>query len=367
LDRKRIFWMVPLLLLMATCRDRQDDLQARLQADVDRIRDEHVPDRRLDIFNVGVEPQGRSWRIAGETSVHAAREALQAVARDARVETDVVLVPEEDSGLALIRVSVAPMRGEPRHQAEMVDQLVMGTPVRIMKSERGWRLVQTPYRYLGWVESLMVTQPPPEQAQAWNAGPLARFEEATGFIRAEADGTSLPVADIVMGSIVRRDSTSGQWTRVLLPDGRSGYLPAHSLADVSQANRASMERHRLIARAQNLKGIPYLWGGNSTKGFDCSGFTQTVFKMDGISLPRDANQQVLVGAEVEAAPDFRNVLPGDLLFFGEQRITHVGISLGGGRFIHASGDVHVSSLLERDDGYEPDLRRRLQTIKRVLE
>jgi gamma-D-glutamyl-L-lysine dipeptidyl-peptidase len=362
--------MAPLVLLMANCRDRQDNLQARLQAEVDRIREEHVPDRRLDVFNVTVEPRGRAWRIAGETSVPAAREAVQALAAstgEATLETDLLLIPEEDSGPALIRVSVAPMRGEPRHQAEMVDQIVMGTPVRIMKSERGWRLVQTPYRYLGWVEALMISQPPPEQAEAWNAGPLVRYEEATGVIRSEADDNSPPVADIVMGAVVKKDSTAGRWTRVLLPDGRSGYLPDRSLADVSPPGRGSAQRDRLIARATSLKGIPYLWGGNSTKGFDCSGFTQTVFKMDGISLPRDANQQVLVGAEVEPGPDFSNVLPADLLFFGEQRITHVGISLGGGRFIHASGDVHISSLMDRDEGYEPDLRRRLQSVKRVLE
>jgi gamma-D-glutamyl-L-lysine dipeptidyl-peptidase len=355
---------------MATCRDRQDNVQSRFQAQVDRIRDEHVPDRRLDIFNVTVEPQGRDWRIAGETSVPSAREALQAMASsssDLRVETDVLLLPEEDPGLTLVRVSVAPMRGEPRHQAEMVDQLVMGTPVRVMKSDRGWRLVQSPYRYLGWVESLMLTQPPPEQAEAWNAGPLVRFQDATGIIRSAPDEDSAPVADIVMGGVVKRDRSGGRWTRVLLPDGRAGYLPARSLADKAQGSPQSVERDRLIARASSLKGIPYLWGGNSTKGFDCSGFTQTVFKMDDISLPRDANQQVLVGAEVEPAPDFSNVLPGDLLFFGEQRITHVGISLGGGRFIHASGDVHISSLIEQDSDYEPDLRRRLQAIKRVLE
>ena len=116
-----------------------------------------------------------------------------------------------------------------------------------------------------------------------------------------------------------------------------------------------------------MMGIPYLWGGHSTKAMDCSGFTGTVFRTAGIQLPRDANMQVKLGEVVIPDDDYSNVLPGDLIFFGPpKRITHVGICLGGSHFIHESGDVHINSLDKDDELFNAHRKNTLRQIKRII-
>jgi cell wall-associated NlpC family hydrolase len=106
----------------------------------------------------------------------------------------------------------------------------------------------------------------------------------------------------------------------------------------------------IVRTAMSFMGIPYLWGGTSSKGMDCSGFTKTVYQMNGIQLMRNASQQAYQGTDVPLDPDLKNLKRGDLLFFGHEdrrggkRISHVGIYLGNKMFIHSSGMVHLSSL-----------------------
>src|SRR5699024_4878699 len=99
----------------------------------------------------------------------------------------------------------------------------------------------------------------------------------------------------------------------------------------------------LVATAKTMTGAPYLWGGTSTKGMDCSGFTKTIFFMNGWVIPRDASQQVHAGESIDTSEGFDNLRPGDLLFFGRpatetspQRVVHVGMWIGNNEFIHSS-------------------------------
>jgi len=124
-----------------------------------------------------------------------------------------------------------------------------------------------------------------------------------------------------------------------------------------------------------LLGVPYLWGGTSTKGMDCSGFTKTVYLMNGYVIPRDASQQITAGNDVDPQLELKNLQKGDLMFFGRkatdstrQRVTHVGIWLGNneGEFIHASGRVKIGSIDPESSFYDEFNRNRYLGSRRYL-
>ena len=161
---------------------------------------------------------------------------------------------------------------------------------------------------------------------------------------------------------------------VVYPDGRRGYLPKADAMPGRQW-RAGLKQgaEDIIATAHTLMGVPYLWAGTSSKGMDCSGFVRTVLFMHDIIIPRDASQQAYVGEHIDIAPDFGNLQPGDLIFFGrkataqsKERVVHVGISLGGKRFIHSQGDVHISSFDPADELFDSYNLGRLLFAVRVL-
>ncbi|MCP4711940.1 MAG: C40 family peptidase, partial [Planctomycetes bacterium] len=180
---------------------------------------------------------------------------------------------------------------------------------------------------------------------------------------------ALPISDLVMlNKIILLRSYPG-WYEVELPDGRKGFVKADQVMD----EKAFIEKYPPTAQAiiktgTRMIGNPYVWGGTSVKGFDCSGFTQTVYKHHGIQLPRDANMQVKIGQEVSMENDLKDLRPADLLFFGSSinRISHVGMYLGQGRYIHCSGLMRVNSFDPKADDYDSYLRNRLRAVRRIL-
>ncbi|MGK0263849.1 MAG: cell wall-associated NlpC family hydrolase, partial [Planctomycetota bacterium] len=186
---------------------------------------------------------------------------------------------------------------------------------------------------------------------------------------------SQAISDAVAGGLLSLEGERGEFYRVRYPDGRTGFVAkSAAMPFASWLTDTDDDPKHLIATARRFFGVPYLWGGTSTKGMDCSGFTSTVWFLNGVLLPRDASQQVHAGLAVAIDDAMSQVQPGDLLFFGRratdnqrERVTHVGISLGGMRFIHASTDVHENSFDPAADDYSAGLKGSLLHVRRVID
>ena len=182
------------------------------------------------------------------------------------------------------------------------------------------------------------------------------------------------VSDAILGNILATNNrTQGQYLAVSLPDGRNGWIPRNATQAYDQwlqSRRPTQEN--ILATAQHFNGYPYLWGGTTTKAMDCSGFTKTVYFLNGIILRRDASQQAKTGTEVEVTENFENLQRGDLLFFGrkataerKESITHVGIYMGNQRFIHSASRVKINSLNPDAEDYY-DGSNNLVRVRRIL-
>jgi cell wall-associated NlpC family hydrolase len=177
-----------------------------------------------------------------------------------------------------------------------------------------------------------------------------------------------------MGDLLKVKSMKGNWVSLELPDRRKGYLTASETMNYHQWKKTLKPTPELILKtAKQFLGVPYLWGGTSSKGVDCSGFVKTVFRMNGIELTRDADQQGMQGDNVPIDENFQNIKPGDLLFFGAraingkpERITHVAISLGGTEYIHSSGMVKYNSFDSKSPKFSESLKRKLVKVRRIL-
>lgn len=338
----------------------------RANRDIRAMVNAHVPDSRIEVADIVVSPGIASIEVTGETSNADLHAALTngSFTRWLRIRSDIHFLPDstvQGHVNGVVSVAVANLRREPRHGAELVDQAILGSDLRILKKLRGWYLVQTPWQYLGWVTGASI------HFSSAHTTPTHRIVTASSPIRSAPDYTSLVLVDAPFGASVIWVSTSGRFAQVQLPDGSIGYAPSSDIGPLPRYTLAAPDSTTLIATAMSFHGIPYLWGGNSTSGFDCSGFTQTVFNAHGVSLPRDANMQFELGEDIPITDDFSLVRAGDLLFFGPstERITHVALSLGGSRIIHASDFVMINSLDSTATDYAPDRRATLQAIKRL--
>ncbi|MGI8964909.1 MAG: NlpC/P60 family protein, partial [Limisphaerales bacterium] len=245
------------------------------------------------------------------------------------------------------------LRENPAHGAELGTQILMGNLLRLWKKMGGWYYAQTADHYLGWIENDSFIRCSKEKAEAWaNSPDQLIVTELEDRVRQKPNPKTFPISDVVAGVLLKKIGLEGDWFQVELPDGRRGYLKKSSAVNIAEWKKmvvASPEHLEEMARS--LLGVPYLWGANSTKAMDCSGFTKTVFLLNGIQLNRNASHQAKQGREVSLQDDFAHLQKGDLLFFGRKKmgdrpetISHVGIYLGDKTFIHASGMVKINSL-----------------------
>jgi len=369
----KFLFLLSLLIFLFNCSSDQQilDVFEKLKQ---QTQQSYAPDLSMAVFKFQLEKENGQWVLKGETTVPEARSALLQKL-DSLLKTKVndqsLLLPHPDLGdssWAIVRVSVANLRREPKHAAELVDQSIMGNVLRLLKQYKSWYLVRTHYGYIGWMTKYSFVRVTKQEVENWQKARRTMVYWPVDRIYSQPSEKSIPVCDVVMNSPLKVLGAKGRWMHVETPDKRQGYiLKKHLGPFVVMKSADQVAAEDLLQTAYQLMGIPYLWGGNSAKGSDCSGFTQTVFRHHGIQLPRDARQQALLGKEITPKEDFSNVKPGDLLFFGlGKRITHVGMSLGGYKFIHQDREVRINSFNPQDKDFNPFRKKTLKIIKRIL-
>ena len=278
-----------------------------------------------------------------------------------------------DSAYGVVHISVCNLREEDKFTSGMSTQALLGMPVKVLQYN-GWYEIQTPDDYTGWVHRMVITPMSKERYNEWNRAEKIVVTSHYGFTYEKPDEKSQPVSDVVAGNSLKWEGNTMLFYKVSYPDGRQAYIPK-SISQPETQWRASLKQdvESIIETAYSMMGIPYLWAGTSSKGVDCSGLVRTVLFMHDIIIPRDASQQAYVGEHIDIAPDFSNVKRGDLVFFGrkataerKEGISHVGIYLGNKQFIHALGDVHVSSMNPADQNYDEFNTKRLLFAVRFL-
>ncbi len=268
---------------------------------------------------------------------------------------DFVALPDGKGRFAEVVVastSVADVRRAPSHASELVTQLVCGDAVTPLKQEGDWFLVRLDDSYIGWVRSWYLKGFTRVAFDALDARIRHRVRDNVIQILEAPEENALPVCDAVVGTPIAAEPCPRRgWRRVTLPDGKEGFARGRGLEGRSVGSRVS--RGDLAATGLRFIGIPYVWGGTTPKGFDCSGLTQRIFRLHGNVIPRDSDLQAGFGRR-KTAGAVDDLCTGDLLFFGKSaaRITHVGMYLSNGLFLHAYGHVRVNALLPTHSLFE---------------
>jgi len=321
---------------------------AEIAARLETIRGLHAPDRRLAVWEVELEePAGGPPRLVGAVSETDAASELEDLARAAGAAAAIELLPAGGELQGIAHRSLAHLRAEPRHAAELVSQMVLGEEALVLRARGDWLQVQTGDRYVAWAHRGSLLRRDPADPAGFRdrlferRPPPGRWVVTTRGARAveEPAPYAPPVADLVQGAIVEVAQTRGRFVEIVLPDGVSGWVWRGGLAPADLlAERFTPDGRAVLEHGEQFLGLPYLWGGTSEKGFDCSGFVQRLYGLHGVPLPRDSDQQAGFGEPVEPGPDWSGVADGDLAFFSEDgaRATHVGILAEGGRLLHAS-------------------------------
>lgn len=342
---------------------------------ISEVRAEYAPDRRTAVFKIDIIDHD-PLTLGGETNLKNAKIDLLSAFESANLKVidKITVLPSASIGeqkFALIKVSVANLRGQPKHSAELVTQALLGTPVHLLKEKNGWYLIQTPDKYIAWMNSGSLEPIDLAQYESWKNAKKVIYLNTYGFA-IHQDG-SQRISDLVAGNVLMLENQLEKFWEVLYPDGRQARIAKDEAEELTTWKQTiTLSSSSITDEAKQLSGIPYLWGGTSTKGLDCSGFTKTVYLLHGLVIPRDASQQVNAGNLVDDERDFSKLQPGDLLFFGRrddeqvEKVVHVGLWLGDNEFIHASGDVHISSMDSLDENFDDYNYTRYLRAKRII-
>lgn len=262
---------------------------------------------------------------------------------------------------AAVTTNLLDLRTHPDHAAERASQLLFGQPVKVTSTRSGFARIKQPDGYTGWVDSRFLTEIKRTDFDHWPSRINAVVSSAKGARCFDPDGrTTLPHV-LLYGTMARTGRVKDGLVRLILPGDKNLYVKSSHFRSISRTTASKLSGERLLAEGRKFLGVPYLWGGVSPLGFDCSGFVQTLLAGFGILVPRDTRHQIGAGEQVERD----RIRTGDLLFFDR----HVGLAIGPSRILHASrggGGVRINSLDQNDADYRADLDRNFKMARRLF-
>ena len=365
-----------IIFIMAGCKSHNEK-SGRTTMLIDSISKCYIPDHRMGICDISAkEGEDGGLILSGETTnPHIKVAIINTLSKLGNKLIDsIIVLPDTLSDkkyTGLVTLSVINIRKQPDHAAEMVSQALLGTPLLILKNEDGWLLIQTPDHYIGWTESSSVVSMTIQAMSVWKQSDRVITRENSGWIYS-SPGESGITGDFVAGCIFVKEGETRGFTKVMFPDGREGYIAASAVTDFNDWRSAvRCTGDNLVKTAVTFTGLPYLWGGSSTKGVDCSGFSQAVYYLNGIILLRDASLQALHGMNIDFSQGYGLLQPGDLMFFGRKdkekpRVSHVAVYIGDSDYIHSSGRVMISSLDSTRSNYSRYRENSLLVVRRVI-
>ena len=256
---------------------------------------------------------------------------------------------DKNTPWALVNRAVTDIRREPSSLAERVNQGLLGEAVRILETKDIWSLVRTERdSYLGWIHTAALHPCSSEEVTAYQSAARVRVMAEILSAYPEPDST-LNAGKLPFGISLPFEQQIRGYTQIRLPDGRLWWVESSGLLLQEQWPKPDPEGIAFtLSLMKRFIGVPYMWGGRSSFGYDCSALAGTFWGFMGVTIPRDADQQFRAGIPVEGSPQ-----PGDSLYFGDLpeedpderqkgrfgAINHAAISLGGDELIHATGAV----------------------------
>jgi gamma-D-glutamyl-L-lysine dipeptidyl-peptidase len=341
---------------------------ARAQVYVDFFPSQFLNDPRLFPFSVTAAPQpdgtiALSGYVGFPENHDTLRQFLGALQLEIS-EDSIEVLPSENLGplkFAFINTTAAPYYAQPDESSERVTVGLLGEPVFLLRrQDNDYYLAMGNEGYIGNIHADNIVTVAADDFDAMMAKRRARVDRDVST----PDGRTLPAGAILF---LQEPAASGLAANVTLPDGATVPVARDALTLLADT---PPDIETALATAHRLMGTPYLWGGRSSEGIDCSGLVQTSFRTVGISLPRDSNQQALVGTLTGTRWHRSAMQRGDLVFFIGRTgtIVHTGIYLGDGKYIEAAGPgVQITSLKPGDENYSERRDRTFVFSKRVIE
>jgi len=336
----------------------QPGLNRSLNQDLQILKKQLVPDKRVAILDIELKDTLQPVIIvSGETDLPDAKKQIIKFLADKNISfvDSIRVLPDTlvgDKIWGLVTLSVANMRSQPDDASELVSQAMMGTPIKLLDYKNKWYRVQTPENYIGWMDASSIQRLAPVEMNRWKQSGRYLYNQISGYAFDAPGKKGMVVSDLVLGDLFEVESAAKGFLKMKFPDGRTGYVRKSECISFEEWCSLKPNAQSVLSVARQMMGFPYLWGGASSKAIDCSGFVKLVYYSQGVILARDASQQARYGEKIDFS-NMNNLQPGDLLFFGRsaQRISHVGLYISKGDFIHSSGRVHISSLDPADTKY----------------